>query len=390
MTGFKWPLINDNITDDDKQELVNFITTPNVRFTQGPRVREFEEKWSEWQGSKNTTFVNSGASANWIMASALRELVGVGEVIMSPFGWVSDVVPFLEMGFTPVFVDIDPQTMSIDATRAEMAITKQTKAILAVHVLGFNALTQKLLDLCTDNNLILIEDCCESHGATFRDKKVGTYSDMSNFSFYFGHHMTTIEGGAVCTDCDEIHDIVRMLRSHGMTREASKKTQAKYQKSFPDLNPLFTFAVPGYNVRSSEMNAVLGLSQLKRLDENIKVRSDNLNMWLENLSPEKFQTNFKIDGSSNFALPLILAESRTSLFASANRALTDLGIEFRVGASGGGNQVRQPYLAKFPNRYRVRNLLNLDHIHDFGLYIGNHTGITQDMIVDLCKKLNKV
>jgi len=387
---FKWPLINDNITEDDKLKLIDFISKPNVRFTQHDYVRKFERKWSEWLGVEKTTFVNSGASANWVMASTLKEICGTGEVIMSPFGWVSDIVPFLELGFTPVFVDINKETMSIDTDEFERAITANTKAVLVTHILGFNALTDKMLNLAKDHNLILIEDCCESHGATFKNKKVGTFGHMSNFSFYFGHHMTTIEGGTVCTNDEEIHDIIRMLRSHGMTREASKKTKEKYQKNYPDLNPLFTFAVPGYNVRSTELNAVIGVNQLNRLDENIAKRTENLKTWVTCLSDTKFQTKFRLEGSSNFSLPLILKEKDKQLFSKVTNTLIDQNVEFRVGTAGGGNQTRQPYLEKFAGKYRVHRLHLLDHIHEYGLYIGNHTEINREQIEQLCDILNEL
>ena len=387
---FVWQLINDNIVQDDKDKLVEFITTPDVRFTQSKNVAAFEKEWSDWLGVKNTTYVNSGASANWIMVSALKEMIGTGEIITSPFGWVSDIVPLLVHDFHPVFVDVNRQTMSIDTDAFENAITKDTKAVLVTHILGFNALTDKMLQIIKDNNLILIEDCCESHGATFNGKKVGTFGDMSNFSFYFGHHMTTIEGGTVCTNNDETHDMVRMLRSHGMTREASLETRQKYQEKYPYLNPLFTFAVPGYNMRSTELNAVIGRNQLKRLDQNIAIRQNNLDTWLDNLSSEKYQTNFSKEGSSNFSLPLILNDPDPALFEDIKTCLNKNDIEFRVGTAGGGNQIRQPYFDKFSGKFTTHSLNNLDHIHSYGLYLGNHAEVTEDQIIGLCNVINRV
>jgi len=388
--SFGWPLINDNITDGDKQSLIEFISIPDVRFTQHEKVRQFEKEWSEWLGVKNTTFVNSGASANWVMASALKELVGVGEVIMSPFGWVSDIVPFLELGFTPVFIDVDPFTMSIDENKLIKAINTDTKAVLVTHILGFNALTDKMLAAVNRHDLILIEDCCESHGATHNGKKIGTFGHMSNFSFYFGHHMTTIEGGTVCTNDDKIHDIVRMLRSHGMTREASPETRERYVKEYPYLNPLFTFAVPGYNVRSTELNAVIGINQLKRLDTSISIRKRNLAIWLSHLDQDKFQVKFATKGSSNFSLPLILKNKDADLLSGVKKCLNDNNVEFRLGTAGGGNQSKQPYLEKFVGKYTPSKTPVLDHIHAFGLYVGNHTELSGKQIIDLCKNLNNL
>ena len=153
--SFSWQLINDNIDQSDKDALVDFIKKPGVRFTQHDKVRQFEKEWSKWLGSDYSTFVNSGASANWAMAAALKEMVGVGEIILSPFGWVSDIVPFLALGFTLVFVDVNKKTMSIDTKLAKNAITHKTKAVLVTHILGFNALTDELLEAVEKNNIVL-------------------------------------------------------------------------------------------------------------------------------------------------------------------------------------------------------------------------------------------
>ena len=141
-----------------------------------------------------------------------------------------------------------------------------------VHALGFNALNDQIIQIAKDHNLILIEDCCEAHGAKFGDKRVGSVGDISIFSFYFGHHITTIEGGMVCVNDPKLYDLAKLFRSHGMTREASPKLQEHYKLTNPDLNPLFTFAVAGFNARSSELNAVLGIEQMKRIDYNIERR----------------------------------------------------------------------------------------------------------------------
>ena len=386
---FKWQLINDSITKEDKKILTDFINQDNVRFTQGKYVKEFEKKWSEWLGVKHTVFVNSGASANYIMTSMMKEKKGLGEVIVSPIGWVSDVAPLVNLGFTPVFVDVDVNNMSITFDNIKNALTDKTVGINLVHCLGFNAINEDIVKFAKDNDLFLIEDCCESHGVTYKDKKIGTFGDVSNFSFYFGHHITCVEGGVVCTDDDELYDYAKLFRSHGMTREASVKLQERYKEKYPDLNPLFTFAVPGYNLRNQEFNAVLGISQLKRLDYNIERRKENLNVWLDNLSSYLFITSFNREGNSNFSLPLILLKKDLDMFQKVCILLDEEGVEFRVGTAGGGNQARQPYLENYDFRIND-NLDNTNHIHDFGLYIGNHPELENEQIKNLCRKLNEV
>jgi CDP-4-dehydro-6-deoxyglucose reductase, E1 len=384
--NFSWPLINNNITQGDKQVLSDFILNTD-RFTNGPKVSEFESAWSRWLGVKYSVMVGSGAASNYITTSIVRELKGqTGEIIVPPIGWVSDVSSVINTGFTPVFVDVDLATMAISYENIKSAINENTKAIVLVHVLGFNGLNDKLIELAKEHDLLLIEDCCEAHGATYKNKKVGSYGDMSCFSFYFGHHMTTIEGGMVCTNNEEIYQLARMFRSHGMTREASKETHEKYSK--PDVNPLFTFAVPGYNMRSSEMNAVLGLEQIKRIDYNIEKRQENLNIWLTNLNNVLYYVEYDAAGSSNYALPLIL---RKGVFKMAEvcKILEEERVEYRLGTAGGGNQARQPYLERYDHKI-VGELEVSNYIHDFGLYIGNHPDLTREQILNLCRRLSDV
>ena len=173
-----------------------------------------------------------------------------------------------------------------------------------------------------------------------------------------------------------------------MTREVSSELQEKYIKDYPDCNPLFTFAVPGYNLRNQEFNAVLGLSQLKRLDNNIMIRKENLEIWLDSLDDSEYFTNFDREGNSNFALPLILLKKDLEYFQKVCKLLEEENVEYRVGTAGGGNQARQPYLEKYD--IVTHNLRNVNHIHDFGLYVGNHPELTKNQIINLCRKLNGI
>ena len=368
-----WPLINDNITNEDKLAMISFISTPNVRFTNGDNVRQFEKAWSDWEGVKNTTYVNSGASANYIMMSVVKELKGCGEVIVPPLGWVSDISPVVNLGMKPVFVDIDPKTLCIGFDNILKATNENTVAIVLVHALGFNGMDQRIVDFAKEKGIMLIEDCCEAHGATYNGQRVGTFGDMSNFSFYFGHHITTIEGGTVCT------------------RESSQEFQDKYQQKYPHLNPLFTFAVPGYNMRNTEINAVLGIEQMKRIDYNIERRRHNLALWNSSLDSSKFYTEYNLEGNSSFALPLVLIEPDKEIFKNICNLLEDELVEYRVGTAGGGNQTLQPYMVEGKYDYSViGDLTYTNHIHYYSLYVGNHPELTDEQILDLCERLNNV
>ena len=392
--NYKWPLINDNVSQKDREVLSDFILS-NQRLTNGLKVREFEDMWSKWLGIKHSVMVNSGASGNFLSIALVKELYGIGEVIVPPLGWVSDISSVVQLGMTPVFVDISMDNLSITAENIEKAITPQTKAIVLVHCLGFNAINEKILEISKKYNLVLIEDCCEAHGATFKGQKVGSFGDISIFSFYFGHHITTIEGGMVCVNDDNANDIVRLFRSHGLTREGSQELQDNFVRNYPELNPLFTFAVAGFNVRSTEINAVLGIEQMNRIDSNVDKRRHNFKVWLDNLDNHKFYTEFDVEGNSNFALPLIMKKGYEDRFNinddfSGVRDILDLsGVEYRLGTAGGGNQALQPYLKKY--EYRIEgDLTNVNYVHSNSLYIGNHTDLTDEQIINLCKKLNNV
>ena len=332
-----WPLMSNNISRADLDGLIEFLRQDDPILTQSKNVRAFEEEWSQWLGVKYSVFLNSGASANLVTMATIKEMLGLGEIIVPTLTWVSDIASVLQCGFKPVFVDINPRTLGMDTEQVLARITPQTKAVFLTHVLGYNALTQKLLDELKARGIPLIEDVCESHGATFKGRKLGGYGYISNFSFYYAHHMSTIEGGMVCTNDARIYETVRMMRSHGMVREAtSVEVKDGYRARHPDLNPDFIFAFPAYNVRSTELNAVLGRSQLKRLDANNLVRQENLKLFLENLDPEKYRTDFETEGSCNYAFTLVLKHPDAGMAKRVEQTMRDAGVEFRRGTAGAG------------------------------------------------------
>lgn len=384
------PLMENNIVRSDLDEVANFLRGDPI-LTQSSQVTQFEEEWSKWLGVKRSVFVNSGSSANLITLAALREIRGGGEVIVPTLTWVSDIASTLQNGFTPVFVDINRRTLGMDSQEVIRKISPRTRAVFVTHILGYNALDQRLLDELKDRDIPLIEDVCESHGATFNDRLLGSYGWASNFSFYYAHHMSTIEGGMVCTDDEEFYEVARMLRSHGMVREARlDSTRQRYKQAHPDLNPDFIFAFPAYNVRSTEINAVIGRAQLKRLDANNQKRRDNLATFLENLDDRYFQTDFVQEGSCNYAFTLVLAKPDAPLSESIMSALRQAKVEFRRGTSGGGNQLRQPYLRKLLGNDAFKDYPNVDHVHFYGMYIGNYPSLPREKILGLCKLLNNI
>ena len=385
---FYLPLMNDNIDKNDINSVIEFLSQENIpKLTNGPKVVEFENAWGQWLGTKYNLFVNSGASANELTMLAIAHMAGEGEIIVPPLTWISDISSVIFAGHNLVFVDVNLTNLSFDLEKLKSAITSKTKAIFLTHVLGINGLTDELLEICENNNILLIEDVCESHGTTFQGCKVGNFGFASNFSFYFAHHMSTIEGGMICTNNWEFYQICRALRSHGMTREMTSDTmKISFAMDNPDLNPDFIFMRPAHNFRSTEINAVIGLSQLPKLDSKNQERIDNFDLFISNLDPEKYHVALNTEGNCNYAFIVILKDADFTKRNEVERRLKNNGIEFRRGLSGGGNQMRQPF---FKSTYSdFSDFPNIEHIHNFSWYIGNYPGLEKDKITKLLEVLN--
>ena len=389
MEKLRHPLMQNNFTREDLNLVIEHLKKNDPKLTQGEQVVNFERCWSDWLGVKHSIFVNSGSSANLLTIFCLKSRFPEGgEIIVPPLTWSSDIASILHAGFDPVFVDIDPKTLGMDNNKIFDALTSKTVAVFLTHCQGFNALSDELLDVVKKRGLWLIEDVCESHGATFKGKKLGSFGEISNFSFYYAHHMSTIEGGMICTNSSELADLLRMYRSHGMTRElSSAELKQKYEADYPDLNPDFIFSIPAFNVRNNEIGAILGMNQLKRLDSNVESRTKNQSLFFSGLSKEFYRTDYLFEGSSNYAFNIVLNENNPSLAEKLKRAMNEVGIENRRGSAGGGNQLRQPYLRKlYKDLYA--SFPETDHIHFNGFYIGNFPGIKSTRIEDLVTFFN--
>lgn len=384
--------MRNNILREDLDAVIEHLKQDDPILTHGANVRAFEAEWSEWLGVKHSVFVNSGASANLLTMAILkiRHPEG-GEVIVPPLAWISDVASVMQNGFKPVFADIDPRTLGMDPAQILAKINGRTRAVFLTHVQGFDGLTDDLLGELKRRNIPLIEDVCESHGATHNGKKLGSLSWISNFSFYYAHHMSTIEGGMVCTNDPEVYQQLRMLRSHGMVREANDPAvHEAYQAGNPELNPDFIFAFPAYNVRNTEIGGIMGRSQLKRLDQIVKRRTENLLRFLKQIDPGKYRTDFKLEGSSNYAFNLILKRPDDDLVQRLMQKMRDSGVEFRRGSAGGGNQIRQPYLKGVVPDGHHREFPETEHVHFYGFYIGNFPDLSDKEVDELCAILNSV
>tara|TARA_E500000331_G_scaffold323665_1_gene339413 strand:+ start:79 stop:1254 length:1176 start_codon:yes stop_codon:yes gene_type:complete len=389
MKNYKWPLMSNNILRSDKKVLVNFINRSN-KFTNGPKVKEFENRWSKWLGVKYSTFVNSGASANLISIHILKELnKKKKEIILPAFTWNSDVVSVINAGFKPVFIDINFENLALNENLVKKKINKNTFAIFLTHAMGYIGLSNKFLKFIKNKNIYLIEDVCESHGAKLGSKKAGTLGEISNFSFYYGHHMTTIEGGMISTNSKEVDRLAKMKRGHGLLRDSQDKYFIrKTIKKYKNLNNDFIFNTEGFNFRNTEIAAVLGIEQLKRLNKSIKKRNENHRLYLKLLRGDIFFKDFNLKGSSNYGLHLILKKKNSKLFKKILTILDKNSVEYRLGSLG--NQLRQPYLKRLVNKKRIISLKNTEHMHFFSVYFGNNQFLDQNKIRKLCKDLNSL
>ena len=387
-------LMENNITKNDIEVLIRFLKKKTI-LTQSKNVLNFEKKWSKWLGVKYSVFVNSGSSANLLTISSLKYFVKKkdhrNEIIVPSLTWSSDINSIIQNNYKPVFVDIDLNTLSLSTKEIKKKINKNTLAVFITHAQGFNALNDDLLKLLKNKKIFLLEDVCESHGAKYRNKKLGTFGLISNFSFYYAHHMSTIEGGMICTNEKKLYDIICSLRSHGLVREIkNKKVKNKLVSKYKELSPEFIFLYSGYNLRNTEIGGVLGLNQLKRLNKNIKKRNNNLKYFLKLLDNKLFYTDFDLKGCSNYALPLILKEKNFKYRNKLEKIMFKNKIEFRRGNAGGGNQLRQPYLKNYTKELNLNNFKNVEHVHNFGYYIGNYPELKKSKIYNICKLLNNI
>tara|TARA_B110000967_G_scaffold196626_1_gene227440 strand:- start:2901 stop:4091 length:1191 start_codon:yes stop_codon:yes gene_type:complete len=394
MKKFNHPLMDNNFTLSDISEVNKILKKKNIILTQSKKVDEFEKKWSKWLGVKYSTFVNSGSSANFIsilLMKILSKNKTKNEIIVPTLTWVSDINSIIMNGFKPIFVDVNLENLSMNTDQVIKKINKKTLAVFITHAQGFNGLNSNILQVLKRKKIYLIEDVCESHGASFKKKKLGTYGIISNFSFYYAHHMTTIEGGMISTNDKKIYELSKILRSHGMARESKNKNfEKKIINKYKELSPKFIFLYPTLNFRNTEIGAAIGINQLKSLDSNNIKRTKNFEYFIKYLDNTKYWNNFDLVGSSNYAFPIILKTNNLTKRNNFEKALIKNNIEFRRGNAGGGNQLRQPYLKEFVKNINFTQFKNVEKIHFFGYYIGNYPSLKISKIKQIVQILNQI
>lgn len=387
MPKFNWPLQKNTIGLDEKIALISFIIKSN-RFTNGPKCYEFEQAWSKWQGRKYSLFVSSGSTANTLLLDAVRDLYFSKKTklkIMCPaVNWATNISTFKQQGHDLFFYDIDYDSYSptYASLKRYYEVGIKPDVVYVTHIMGFANDLSQIKKFWP--NAIILEDCCESHGALNRNKqKVGNEGLGSTFSFYFGHHMTTIEGGMVCTNDEDLYNLMRAKRSHGMSREMIGPYRELEERMSPDIDPAFLFPTEGYNFRNTELGAVLGLTQLKKLDKFIAKRNENYNFFLACLVGHPWVKSLPVPtGNSAMTLPFHCKSPETKQILKDR--LNFLGIETRPFLVG--NLLKQPFM----NDYKQQPYLpNSEEIHTHAFYIGNNHFIDRLLILEMSKELYK-
>ena len=380
-----WPLMEETITLKDRLKMASFVLTSS-RLTNGPKVREFEEKWSQWLGVKHSLYVSSGSTANTLLVSSMKEHFGLkdGDKVLVPAcTWVTNIAPVIQAGLEPIFCDINLENYSFDLDELKYVAQQHPdiKAVFITHLIGLSSDVEKVREIFPD--ALILEDVCESHGVEGPNGKRGKskYSVGSTFSFYYGHHITTVEGGMVCTNNTALYELMRMKRSHGMAREASPEKFKQYTAENPDVDPAFLFMTEGFNLRNHEICAVLGLSQIKRLDKNIQIRKENYKYWWDKSTQmgDRWQWKYYLpeyqEGNSSFCFPLIARG--IALVQTLKYKFKEEGIEYRPIISG--NILRHPAFKQY-KLCTERETPNVCLLHMNGLYVGNSQFVNKEKL----------
>ncbi len=377
-----YPLTNTVLDNSDIKSAIRVLKSKWI--TMGRETSQFENTFSKEISKNYSIMVNSGSSANLLIFQCLinpmvKKLKRNDEILIPAICWSTSLWPIVQSGLKPKFVDIDPSTLNIDINDFKKKITKKTKALMLVHALGNCADMNKIVQICKKNKIILIEDTCEALGSKHNGKQLGTFGDFSSFSFFYSHHITSGEGGMLCTKSSKYADIIRTLRSHGWQRAISNKKSSNW-----------SFINSGYNLRPTDISASIGRSQIKKLKNIIKIRQTNFDL-IRNalLSNKKYSDKFYIvkENPKNsivwFGIPIILKSNDRNYKNRVTKKLNNFGIDTRPLISG--NFANQPAV-KLYNLKINNDLKNADFIDKNSFFIGLHNTKTSIKIINFIKK----
>jgi CDP-6-deoxy-D-xylo-4-hexulose-3-dehydrase len=388
---YKYKLAENIIDKDDIKALITWLESKGnslPQLTKGPLTVEFEKKWAKWIGTKYAVFVNSGSSANLLMAYAaqLGGKLRNKKIIVPSTGWVTTISPFIQLGFEPIMCGTDPQTFGFDHNQLEDLLKKHDPAlVIMVQVLGIPDNMDILKKLQKKYKFLLLEDACAALGAEYDKKKVGTFGDMSSFSFFFGHQLSTIEGGMVNTNDKNLYNLLLLLRSHGWGKDVDEQTNMQLMKkySIDYSHNAFTFFVPGFNVRNTDLGAFLGLRMIRKADTVTKIRKRNHLLYAKYLKNITFQVwNEKSEPCSISFAVLTKDEAHRKILV---KELTENGIETRLFTAG--NLGMHPFWIDLYGKFH--NPVS-DSLYHRGLFLPNHESLTPQDIKVICAVVNKI
>jgi CDP-6-deoxy-D-xylo-4-hexulose-3-dehydrase len=378
-------LVEDTIDKKDINSLIEWLKT-NPKLTKGDLTIEFEKKWSEYLGVKYSVFINSGSSANLAMIYSLilSNRLKNKKIIVPSVSWVTTVTPAIQFGLEPIMCDCDKDNLGLDIDHFRQLVKEHNpSSVIIVHVLGIPNQMDEILKICKENDIILLEDSCESIGSEYDGKKIGSLGDMSSFSFYYGHHISTIEGGMVSTNDKELYKLLLSIRSHGWDRDLPEDEKKLLREKYgvDDFRALYTFYYPGFNLRSTDLQAFLGLNQLEKVESIVEKRNKNFTIYNDNLPDTIWKIKPPVGSFvSNFAYPLI-TDKINELVAE----LTKNEIECRPLICGSMNE--QPFWYERFGKVELKNSLI---VHKNGLYLPNNPDLPEENIIKICNIIKNV
>ncbi len=380
MATYEYPLVLDTISNKEIDSLCDWLKT-YPRLTKGEKTIQFEKEWSNYLNTNHSVYVNSGSSAIILMLSALMvngTLKRGDKVVVPSIAWATDLSSVIQLGLEPVLCDCNLEDLSVDLQEfKQIIIEHQPKVLLLVSVLGLVPCMSDLQEICAENNIVLLEDACESLGSKHLDKYLGCFGEMSCFSLYYGHHISTIEGGMISTDSLEYIRILKSIRNHGWDRDWSDSYKEEMRKKFKvsNFDSLYTFYYPGFNMRATDLQAFIGISQLETVQDVAVKRERNFRFYLKHM-PENFWKPVYRDGDfiSNFAYPVI-AENRESIV----NALLENGVECRPLICG--SMGKQPM---YTNLYGAKSFTNSEKVDKNGFYVPNNPFMGEEEVINIC------
>jgi CDP-6-deoxy-D-xylo-4-hexulose-3-dehydrase len=379
----RYHLAEDTIDRRDVDSLIRWLKT-YPRLTKGKLTLEFEAGWSRWLGVRHSVFNNSGSSANLLMYDALllSGRLRNKKVIVPSVGWVTSVAPAIQLGFEPIMCEADPDTFGLDLDHLEKLLRRHRPgAVMLVQVLGVPHKMDRLMRLKKKYGFVLLEDACAAAGAALDGRKVGTFGDMSSFSLYFGHQFSTIEGGIVSTNDARFRDLLLMLRSHGWSKDLPRASHDALVKKYKvdDFHSPFVFYEPGFNLRSTDLNAYIGLGQLRKLPRIIAARQKNHALYLKRLGG-RFVTQRPEKGSRVCSISFGLLARDADQRRRVVKALDAHGIETRIFSAG--NLGLHPF---WSDRYGKASFPMADRIHHTGFFLPNNPSLTAKEVEFICR-----